>query len=383
MKILLLPDSFKGSLSAQRAADILCAAANEVLPDAEVVKLPAADGGEGTLEAVKAAVGGAYLPLPVTGPCGQSVQARYLSVGDTAVIELAQAAGLGQRLPGFSPMRTTTYGVGQLISHALQVGHRRILLGLGGSATTDMGCGMAAALGTQFLNAKGQPFLPVGETLHLVKGVRLNGFFFQKNAPRIEALCDVENPLYGTNGAAYVFGPQKGADADEVKRLDAGLRVVAGLFEKQGAKVNSLPGGGAAGGAGAGVACFLNGRIASGIDVLLDLMKFDDLVKTADLIVTGEGSVDGQTAGGKAVQGIARRAAGKPVIVFSGSAKLDPASWEKLRASGVAAVFPIVQEPCTLAEAMARASDNLRVTALNVFSLLKLQQTAGLTQQHA
>ena len=243
--------------------------------------------------------------------------------------------------------------------------------------------GMAAALGTQFLNAKGQPFLPVGETLHLVKGVRLNGFFFQKNAPRIEALCDVENPLYGTNGAAYVFGPQKGADANEVKRLDAGLRVVAGLFEKQGAKVNSLPGGGAAGGAGAGVACFLNGRIASGIDVLLDLMKFDDLVKTADLIVTGEGSVDGQTAGGKAVQGIARRAAGKPVIVFSGSAKLDPASWEKLRASGVAAVFPIVQEPCTLAEAMAKASDNLRVTALNVFSLLKLQQTAGLTQQHA
>lgn len=303
MIILLLPDSFKGSLSAQRAADILCAAANEVLPDAEVVKLPAADGGEGTLEAVKAAVGGAYLPLPVTGPCGQSVQARYLSVGDTAVIELAQAAGLGQRLPGFSPMRTTTYGVGQLISHALQVGHRRIVLGLGGSATTDMGCGMAAALGTQFLNAKGQPFLPVGETLHLVKGVRLNGFFFQKNAPRIEALCDVENPLYGTNGAAYVFGPQKGADADEVKRLDAGLRVVAGLFEKQGAKVNSLPGGGAAGGAGAGVACFLNGRIASGIDVLLDLRKFDDLVKTADLIVTGEGSVDGQTAGaGKAVQ---------------------------------------------------------------------------------
>ena len=371
MKILLLPDSFKGSLSAQRAADILCAAANEVLPDAEVVKLPAADGGEGTLEAVKAAVGGAYLPLPVTGPCGQSVQARYLSVGDTAVIELAQAAGLGQRLPGFSPMRTTTYGVGQLISHALQVGHRRIVLGLGGSATTDMGCGMAAALGTQFLNAKGQPFL------HLVKGVRLNGFFFQKKAPRIEALCDVENPLYGTNGAAYVFGPQKGADADEVKRLDAGLRVVAGLFEKQGAKVNSLPGGGAAGGAGAGVACFLNGRIASGIDALLDLMKFDDLVKTADLIVTGEGSVDGQTAGGKAVQGIARRAAGKPVIVFSGSAKLDPASWEKLRASGVAAVFPIVQEPCTLAEAMAKASENLRVTALNVFSLLKLQQTAG------
>ena len=364
MKILLLPDSFKGSLSAQRAADILCAAANEVLPDAEVVKLPAADGGEGTLEAVKAAVGGAYLPLPVTGPCGQSVQARYLSVGDTAV-------------------RTTTYGVGQLISHALQVGHRRIVLGLGGSATTDMGCGMAAALGTQFLNAKGQPFLPVGETLHLVKGVRLNGFFFQKNAPRIEALCDVENPLYGTNGAAYVFGPQKGADADEVKRLDAGLRVVAGLFEKQGAKVNSLPGGGAAGGAGAGVACFLNGRIASGIDVLLDLMKFDDLVKTADLIVTGEGSVDGQTAGGKAVQGIARRAAGKPVIVLSGSAKLDPASWEKLRASGVAAVFPIVQEPCTLAEAMAKASENLRVTALNVFSLLKIQQAAGLTQQHA
>ena len=170
-----------------------------------------------------------------------------------------------------------------------------------------------------------------------------------------------------------LFMNQKGATPQEVKALDQGLRSIASLFEKQGGRVNDLPGGGAAGGAGAGVACFLNGRVASGIDVLLDLVKFDELVKSADLIVTGEGAVDGQTIGGKAVQGIARRAAGCPVVVLSGSADLDREAFAKLQASGVTAVFPIAQGPATLAEAMAKASDNLRSTAMNVFSLIKAQ----------
>ena len=373
MKILLLPDSFKGSLSAQRAADILCAAANEVLPDAEVVKLPAADGGEGTLEAVKAAVGGAYLPLPVTGPCGQSVQARYLSVGDTAVIELAQAAGLGQRLPGFSPMRTTTYGVGQLISHALQVGHRRIVLGLGGSATTDMGCGMAAALGTQFLNAKGQPFLPVGETLHLVKGVRLNGFFFQKNAPRIEALCDVENPLYGTNGAAYVFGPQKGADSEMINMMDRWLKDYALLSRKYFPDVNeSLSGAGAAGGLGFAFLTFLHATLESGIKIVLEETKLRDYVQNADIVVTGEGRLDGQTVMGKAPIGVAKIAKeyGKPVIAFSGCVTKDAIACNE---HGIDAFFPVLRSVSTLDEAMCRtnAMQNIEDTAEQVFRLIR------------
>lgn len=371
MKILLLPDSFKGSLSAERAAQVLEDAAHEVFPDAEVVRLPVADGGEGTLEAVRRAVGGAYLPVTVTGPCGQRVQARYLSAGDTAVIELAQAAGLAQRLPGFSPMRTTTFGVGELIAHALQVGHRRIVVGLGGSCTTDCGCGMAAALGTQFLDARGRPFLPVGETLHLVKSIRLPGFFFGKTRPRIEGLCDVVNPLYGPRGAAHVFGPQKGATAEEVERLDAGLRSIAALFERKGAKVNALPGGGAAGGTGAGIACFLNGSLTSGIDAVLDVMKFERLAESADLIVTGEGSTDGQTKNGKTVAGIARRAGGRPVIALSGASKADEATMRELRALGVTAVLPILREPCTLAEAMARAPENLREAAVNAFSIFR------------
>lgn len=370
MKILLLPDSFKGSLSAHRAASILEEAARKVFPDAEVVSWPVADGGEGTLALVQKAAGGALLPVPVTGPCGQRVQARYLSVGQTAVIELAEAAGLGKRLPGWSAMRTTTLGVGQLIAHALEVGHTRIVIALGGSATTDLGCGMAAALGTQFLDEGGRPFVPTGETLGLVRSVRLNGYFFQKKGgPRIEALCDVSNPLYGPEGAAEVFAPQKGATPGEVKRLDAGLRHVASLFEKRGARINELPGGGAAGGTGAGVAAFLNGRLVSGIDALLDLMKFEAAAKTADLIVTGEGCVDAQTKGGKVAAGIARRSAGTPVVVLAGSVAADRRELDALYKLGVTAVLPILRRPATLGDAMREAPENLAAAAESFFRI--------------
>lgn len=377
MKILILPDSFKGSLSAKRAAGVIESAAREVFPDAAVTSLPLADGGEGTLEMIKSAAGGAYLPLEVTGPCGQRVQARYLSLGDTAVIELAQAAGLGLRLPGFSPLRTTTFGVGQLVAHALQVGHRRIVLTLGGSATTDAGCGMAVALGTQFFDKNGTAFIPTGDSLEHVKTIRLNGFFYQKNAPRIDALCDVSNPLCGPQGAARIFGPQKGASPQEVEVLEAGLKHLADIYQNRGARLNSLPGSGAAGGTGAGVAAFLNGRLISGIDALLDLIKFDQLAADADLILTGEGCVDGQTLSGKVPVGIARRAGGRPVVVFAGANKLSEEESVRLREAGVTAVFPVVQGPSTLAEAM-RAADaeaNLAATARNVLMLWKAAHT--------
>lgn len=371
VKILILPDSFKGSLSAHRACAAIEAAAREVFPEAELNTLPLADGGEGTLELVQHAAGGAFLPVEVTGPCGQRVRARYLSIGDTAVIELAEAAGLGLRLPGYSPLRTTTFGVGQLIGHALQVGHRRIVVALGGSATTDAGCGMAAALGTQFLDESGRSFIPTGDSIAHIRTIRLNGFFFQKNSPRIEALCDVSNPLCGPTGAACVFGPQKGATADEVKVLDEGLRHLAGIYQKRGAKIGALAGAGAAGGTGAGVAAFLNGRLLSGVDALLDLIRFDDLAKDADLIVTGEGCVDGQTLSGKVPAGIARRAGGRPVLLLAGASALTDAEEAKLRELGVTAVMPILQRPCALGDAVREAETNLRTAARRAFSLWK------------
>ncbi|MDO5532783.1 glycerate kinase [Sutterella sp.] len=375
MKILLLPDSFKGSLSSARAANILETAAREVFPDAEIEAFPIADGGEGTLEAMKKACGGALVPVEVTGPCGVPVRARYLSIGNSAVIELAEAAGLALRMPGFSPMRTTTFGVGQLIANALEVGHRHIVIGLGGSATTDCGCGLAAALGTQFLDPTGRPFVPTGESLTAIRSIRLNGFFFRQNSPRIEALCDVSNPLYGPQGAAEVFGPQKGASPDEVKRLDEGLRHVADLFKKSKVNLNAVKGGGAAGGAGAGVAAFLNGRLVSGIDAVLDLMKFEEKAKTADLIVTGEGCVDGQTLSGKVAAGIARRAGGTPVAVLAGSSLVTPDEMEKLRALGITAVFPVLRRPCELSEAMSEAPQNLQAAALNLFHMMRAMRS--------
>ena len=372
VKILILPDSFKGSLTSSQAAAQIESAARNVFPEAQIESFPIADGGEGTLEMVQKAAGGAFLPIEVMGPCGQRVRSRYLSIGDTAVVELAEAAGLGLRLPGFSPMKTTTIGVGQIIAEALHVGHRRIVIALGGSATTDCGCGMAAALGTQFLDEAGRPFLPTGATLSMVRGIRLNGFFFGKNAPRIEALCDVENPLYGPQGAACVFGPQKGAAPEEVKVLDAGLKNIADLFQKRAAKLNTLKGAGAAGGTGAGVAAFLNGRLLSGIDALLDLMKFEEAAKSADLIITGEGAVDTQTKGGKVAAGIARRAAGKPVVLFTGANMLGEKDLGALYDLGITAVLPILQKPSTLGEAMADAKTNLHLAALNFFRTQKM-----------
>lgn len=376
MKILLLPDSFKGSLSAFEAADILEKAARAVFPQAEIISYPMADGGEGTMDAIQKAAGGTLLPAQINGPCGQRLQTQYLSLGQTAVIELAKAAGFSQRLPGFSTSTMTTFGVGELIDTALRVGHRHIVLALGGSCTTDAGCGMAAALGTQFFDTSGRRFIPTGRGLSAIKNICLNSYFFQPGAPKIEALCDVSNPLFGSQGAACVFGPQKGATPDEVKLLDEGLKHLADLFKKRGARLNTLMGGGAAGGTGAGVAAFLHGRLISGVDAMLNILKFEEIVKDVDLIVTGEGCLDEQTAAGKVAAGIAHRAQGKPVVVLTGSVKADPKALEKLHELGVTAVFSILREPGTLSDAVRNAADNLHATATNVFRLWQAKNSS-------
>lgn len=369
VNILLIPDSFKGSLSSARLCAIMKAAAADVMPQAEVQAFPAADGGEGTLEAVRAAVGGAYVVQTVTGPCGQPVSARYLSSGDTAYVEMAQAAGMQYRLPGFSAANTTTFGVGQLIRHALDAGHRHIIVTLGGSCTNDAGCGMAAALGTRFIAPNGRPFIPTGASLSAIRAIQLNPFFFARKAVTVSALCDVTNPLFGPDGAARVFGPQKGATPEEVTVLDEGMKHLAGLFAKaKGPRLNVISGAGAAGGTGAGVVAFLNGKLLSGTDTLLDVMHFPDAAAKADLIVTGEGRVDSQTAGGKLISGVASRAGGRPVVVLTGS--IAPGTDLKpLYDMGVTAVLPVSNGPQTLAQAMAGAAGDVRRTAESVFRL--------------
>lgn len=365
VKILLIPDSFKGSLSSSRLCAILKKEALAVFPDAEVKAFLMADGGEGTIDAIHAAAGGSFVVLDVVGTCGQPVRARYLSLGETAYVELAEAAGLQHRQPGFDAANTTTFGAGQLMRHAIDAGHRRIVLTLGGSATNDAGCGMAAALGTRFIAPNGRPFIPTGATLQAVRSIQLNPFFFVKNGIRIEALCDVTNPFSGPQGAAYVFGPQKGASPETVKVLDAGLRHIAGIFEKgKGPRLNAMPGAGAAGGCGGGVAAFLNGRLVSGTETLLDVMRFAEHAEDADLIITGEGLVDGQSAGGKVISGVAARAGGKPVIVLTGGIAADLAP---LYDMGVTAVFPVTPMPQTVSEAMAGAAKNTAQAAQNLF----------------
>lgn len=372
MKIVAIPDSFKGSLSAARAAAILKKAADECFDDADFLSLPMADGGEGTLDALHRALGGSFFSHEVTGACGQPVRARYLSVGRTAYVEFAEAAGLSNRLPGFNAANTTSLGVGQIIGHAIEAGHRHIVVALGGSATNDCGAGMAAALGVSFEDARGRKFLPVGKTLSAIKGIRLNPLFFAPQGVRIEALCDVTNPLYGPEGAARVFGPQKGATEEDIVAMEAGAKTIDLIFRSaKGPKLNTIPGTGAAGGAGAGIIAFLNGRLCSGTDTMLALMKFEDAVRDADLIVTGEGRVDAQTTGGKLVAGVAaaaKRAGDKPVVVLTGEADGD---LKAIYDAGVTAVFPIGRRAETKDEAMAGAAENLFATAKDVFRLAR------------
>lgn len=370
MNLLIIPDTFKGSMSSTQVARELTACAKEVLPDVHVDAVPVADGGEGTLEAFQAAVGGQMVVMPVTGPCGRPVRGRYLSSGTTAVIEAAEAAGLHQRDPGFNAMNTTTYGVGELIASALQAGHKHIILGLGGTCTNDGGCGLAAALGVTFLDKLGRPFIPTGSSLQYIYRIIPNRAFLKKPAGlRLTAIYDVKNTLLGHQGAAAVYGRQKGVSEEDIPVLEEGLKHLAQVIRQQdGPKLGAVIGGGAAGGAGAGVYGMLNFALKPGIDVLLDAMNFTERAQKADCIITGEGRLDSQTLQGKVVAGVASRAGGKPVIVFTGGM---PENVEKVYDLGVTSVVSINPRVQSQSEAMSNAKANLRLTALNTFRLMK------------
>lgn len=372
--LLFAPDAFKGTLSARQVCAIWQAAADRHLPEASCTHLPISDGGEGLVEALYTAVGGRLIGAPAVDPLGRSIRAGYLLLEDgTAVIELAAVAGLPLlSVAERSAAHTTTAGLGMLIAHALEEGSRSIVLGLGGSATNDGGAGAAQVLGMRFFSAGPLPGQMTGFALGAVTAIDPAVFAERLSGVTITIACDVDNPLCGPRGAAAVYGPQKGATAEEVRLLDEHLAHFASLVEADtGRTCRTLPGCGAAGGTALPFIACADVTMKPGIDVVLDAVGFDRHLARCDLVLTGEGCTDEQSAMGKAVSGISRRASahGVPVIVLSGAAKGD---YSALYADGVRAVWSACTFPCTAEEALARAQPALEQAADNLFRLLAL-----------
>lgn len=340
-RCLVLSDSFKGTLS---SPDICRIARSLHIPGWHIDALPVADGGEGTTDCFLDACGGQRIALPVSGPFGGTIDGFYGLLPDgTAVVECAAAAGLHQAEGRPDPEAATTYGVGQLLAHALDHGAKRLILGLGGSCTNDGGCGAAAALGVRFYDRQGRSFVPTGGTLADIETIDLSGRHPGLRPGVLTVMCDIDNPLYGETGAAYIFAPQKGANDACVQRLDAGLRHLAAVLHAQlGAEVDTLPGGGAAAGFGAGCAALLCGALRSGITTVLDTVDFDRRAVGCDLIVTGEGSFDAQSLGGKAISGVAGRCQKLrvPAAVLAGRVALTPEQWAPLDLRAVRSINP-------------------------------------------
>lgn len=371
-RYVLVPDSFKGTLRSGEICNILQEEILRVKPDAEVVVIPVADGGEGSVDAFLTAVGGKKVDVPCHGPHMEEMTGFYGLLPDgTAVVEMAAAAGLplaGNRL---EPDKTTTYGVGELMAAAAEQGARRIILGLGGSATNDGGCGAAAALGVRFLDAEGKEFLPTGGTLRSLAKIDIGE---QKQLPEIAVMCDIDNPLCGSAGASAVFGPQKGATPDMVKVLDGNLFHLAEIIRKDlGVEIAELPGAGAAGGMGGGAVAFWNGKLQMGIETVLDTVDFDGIVQGARLVLTGEGCLDGQSVRGKVVAGVAKRAkrANVPVVAVVGAIGNGADGIYDL---GVCSVFTTNHMPVPFEVAKLHAHENLRRTARNLMGFLRAME---------
>lgn len=319
---LIVPDSFKGTMSAIDVCRIMAETLQERFPEATIRTIPVADGGEGSVDAFLAALPGKRIEVRVSGPYNDEVDAYYGLLDDgTAVIEMAAAAGLPLVGEDRHAEKTTTYGVGQLVLDALDHGAKKIIMGLGGSCTNDGGCGMAAACGVKFLDNIGKEFVPRGRNLDRIDHIDVSGMDPRLAEVEIVTMCDIDNPLCGTTGAAAIFGPQKGATPSQVAMLDAGLAHMARVIsEDLGKDVLDLPGAGAAGGMGAGMVAFFDSPLQMGIQTVLDTAGFDELVKDADIVFSGEGCFDGQSLHGKVVVGVASRCkkANKPLVAVSG-----------------------------------------------------------------
>ncbi len=342
-------------------------------PACEVVTIPVADGGEGSVDAFLTALGGEKVWLEVKNPYFEPMQSFYglIDNGRTAVVEMASCAGLPLVEGRRDPTKTTTYGVGQLILAAAKSGVSKIVVGLGGSSTTDGGCGAAAAVGVRFLDHDGASFVPVGGNLCDIEKIDISGVSPLLKNVEIVTMCDIDNPMYGESGAAYVFGPQKGADEAMVKFLDKGLRHLGEVIRRDlGRDLTEVPGGGAAGAMGVGMMAFFDSTLQMGIETVLDTVAFDEIIRDADMIFTGEGKIDSQSLRGKVVIGVARRAKkqAKPVIAVVGGSELgmEPAYEE-----GVKAIFTINRLPQDLSVSCHQSRENLSFVMDNILRLME------------
>lgn len=373
-KITVAVDSFKGSLSSQEVAEAVARGVHRVLPQCEVRCVSIADGGEGTVEALVQTLHGEIVDVEVADPLMRRITARYGVVdgGATAVMEMASASGMPLlAATERNPLKTTTYGTGEMIADALRRGCRKILMGIGGSATNDAGVGMMQALGFRFLDAEGRELSGGGEILDSIAAIDESGVMPQVRQTEFVVACDVTNPLYGEQGAACVYAPQKGADRAMVEQLDRGLRNFAEVVRRHnGEDVASLAGAGAAGGLGGGFKALLGAKLERGVDMVLRAIRFDDIVRGSDLVITGEGRIDRQTVMGKAPSGVLRmaEAAAIPVIALGGAVE----ECDELEQSGFLAVLPVVAGPTTLERAMQRdvAMKNVERTATQIARII-------------
>lgn len=371
---ILVPDSFKGTLSAIEVCNIMKSSIKNLYKDANIISVPVADGGEGTVDAFLYVLGGEKKSIWVSDAFNeQKILAHYAMLKDNiAVIEMAACAGLPLVKNRLEPDKTTTFGVGELIIDAINSGAKKIILGLGGSATNDGGCGMAAALGVKFKDEQDQEFIPTGGTLSQIYKIDMNNIYSKIKDVEFVSMCDVDNPLCGKLGASAVFAPQKGADEDMVRLLDEGLAHLAKIIKRDlHIEVKDIKGAGAAGGLGAGSIAFLQSKLTKGIDVILDTINFDELVSKADIIFTGEGKFDSQSLHGKVVMGVANRSQKykTPVIVVTGAIGENI---QEAYNKGITAIFSINKEPMEFSKSALKSKENMVLTMENILRLLKI-----------
>lgn len=367
-KIIIAPDSFKGTMSSIEVCETIEQGVLNIRPEVEIVKIPIADGGEGTVDALLYALGGKRMNIRVKGPYFEEVDAFYgiLNDGKTAVIEMASASGLTLVGEEKNPLKTTTYGTGEMILDALNQGCTKMILGIGGSSTNDGGIGMASALGVRFFDSEGKEIPLNGEGLSQLHKIDMSGLDQRIEKCEMLVACDVDNPLYGPNGAAYIYAPQKGADEKMVETLDQNLKHFAEIVNRDiGIDVQSIPGSGAAGGLGAGLVAYAGAKLTSGINIILDMILFDQVLEHADLVITGEGKIDTQSLSGKVPVGIAERAKkqNKPVIAIVGAIGDHI---EDIYHKGLGAVFSINRVPMDFEKSKNYSRENLLKTTESI-----------------
>jgi len=367
-KIILIPDSFKGTITSTEFCEIAKAAILRHYPNCDVKSIPVADGGEGTVDCFLSALSGAKIQTTVKGPFFEEIPSFYAVIGDVAIVEMAASAGITLTESQRNPAITTTYGVGELINSARERGVKKIIIGLGGSGTNDGGCGAAAACGVVFKDEYGNSFIPTGESLRKINSIDMPDNIL--NGIEITAMCDIDNVMFGKTGAAHIFAAQKGADSDMINALDDGLRHLSDIIKRDlGIDVSQIPGGGAAGAMGAGMVAFFGAKLQQGIETVLDMVEFDKELQNVDLVITGEGLLDEQSLRGKVIAGVVKRAkkSRKPTIAIVGGVRGDIS---QMYANGLTAAFTINRVPEDFEISKHKSKENLSETVDNIIRLI-------------